>query len=106
MARKPRIPKKKGRLSTNIERLIEEKPQLDFLDTEVESYLDAFAADFSKLAPMPKLDLTSQEAAIKSLAIINGVQKELDEKLKTARALKTLLNQQPQDQDDPTRKVM
>ncbi len=97
--RRPRQNKNPASLGKLVEREIvpttEASPggDHDGLDSDINLYLQSFLKDFMSNKPLPATNLLTQESAQRALEMISKTQEHLSRQLKTARALKGLLEQ-------------
>ena len=65
----------------------------DGLDNDISGYLSSLLTSYSQVEKMEKIDLLSQEGAVKALEVLDEARDNLDTLLKQTHALQTLLAQ-------------
>lgn len=71
---------------------IPDSPLFDVEDNDVLGYVDQFLRAYSRIPPLEKTSLMSREEALKALAVLEKAHAVVQGHLKTAKALKQLLN--------------
>jgi len=97
LTKKMRLSKKsKGGLVSRIE--VETTPdrtsaegQADTLDPNLLEYVDSFLQSYSQMAPLEPTSLLTKEDAQKAVVVLENANRQIQSHLKTARALKQLL---------------
>ncbi|MBN8548032.1 MAG: hypothetical protein J0M12_01825 [Deltaproteobacteria bacterium] len=82
-------------LSDSVETItynIPDSPLFDVEDNDVLGYVDQFLRSYSRIQPLEKTSLLSREEALKALAVLEKAQSVVQSHLKTAKALKHMLN--------------
>lgn len=87
------LPKKRG-LSAQLERIAVRDavtPFLDVEDDDVLGYVDQLLKSCSAIPPLERFSLLTKEDALKALTVIERAQNQVQGHLKTAKALRSLL---------------
>jgi hypothetical protein len=93
---KPSKQERRGRKRLGLKDQIQREiagSQADSLDPSLDAYLDSFFKDFLNNKPLPRLNLRTTESALQALTLLTQVQSQIDGQLRTAQALKKLLEQ-------------
>lgn len=81
-------------LRSQVEVLRENPSGGDSADADVLSYVNEFIQSYSKIPPLPATSLLTKEDAQRALVVLEEAQARVTSHLKTARALKRLLQSQ------------
>jgi hypothetical protein len=82
-------------LSENVESIAystPDSPLFDVEDNDVLGYVDQFLRNYSKMQPLEKTSLMTRDEALRALAVLEKAHTVVQSHLKTAKALKQLLN--------------
>jgi hypothetical protein len=86
----------KASLSESVEAISYESnpnsPLFDVEDEDVLGYVDQFLRSYSSMPPLERTSLLSKEEALHAIAVLEKAQKMVQSHIKTAQALKQLLN--------------
>ena len=91
--RKPKADRRT--LSESVETItysIPDSPLFDVEDNDVLGYVDQFLRSYSRIPPLEKTSLMSRDEALKAIAVLEKAHSVVQSHLKTAKALKQLLN--------------
>ncbi len=69
-----------------------DSPLFDVEDEDVLGYVDQFLRAYSNMPPLEKTSLLSKEEALRAISVLEKAQRMVQSHLKTAKALKHLLN--------------
>lgn len=76
-----------------------DSPLFDVEDDDVLGYVDQFLRSYSKMPPLEKTSLMSKEEALHALTVLEKAHASVKAHIKTAQALKQLLNSRGDAQD-------
>lgn len=97
---KRKVTKRKGNkppLDSRVEQV--HAGSIDSLDRNVLEYVDQFFHSFSSMAPLPRTNLLTPEGARQALEVLDKKQAEIHAHMRTAKALRKMLESQQQQED-------
>ena len=93
----------KQSLSQGVEKIsyeVPDSPLFDVQDEDVLGYVDQFLRGYSNIPPLEKFSLLTKEDALKALVVLEKAHSLVQSHLKTAKALKKMLNTQSTTSDE------